>query len=121
MTLTSAGWPEASFDIASGSRQLTAECLEGCIADAFDAPQPVDLAILRRVRIPGRGPLRVVGDERLGLRVVHGESMADRFLAVVLAEDQWFSGHVVLAFDLRRIELDMIGAPRRKVAAAAAH
>src|SRR5690348_16245362 len=91
------------------------------VANGFDGAEDVHLAITGRLRIAARLPLRVIGDERLGLRMIDREPLAHRLLAVVRALDQRLAGDVVAAGDPRRIELDVIGASRPDVDAPPAH
>src|SRR5207249_118926 len=55
------------------------------------------------------------------LRVIDLEPLAHHFGFVVLALDQRFTGKVVATLVLRRIELDVIGAPARDVHTATIH
>jgi hypothetical protein len=98
-----------------------AEGGEDTVADLLDRPDAGNLVVAGRVRIPGRGPLRVVRDERLGLLVVDAEAFPDRLLLVVVALDEVLARGVVLARHLRRVVLDVVGAPRGQVDAAAGH
>src|SRR5437763_16298314 len=99
---------------------LTVQCGEAGRANFVDAADAVYTAILRRERVSRRRPLYIISDKRLGLLVIDGETLAHRFFLVVVALDQIFAGDVVLAGNLRRIELDVIRAARRRVYAPAA-
>src|SRR4051812_12562405 len=78
-----------------GSRSLFLQRSEDALLDLFNAPCAGDPAAARRLRIAGRRPLCVIIDERTGLRAIDLEALAHRFLAVVIAQDQRLSGHVV--------------------------
>ena len=67
------------------------------------------------------GPLAVVADQRLGLLVIDLKALQDGLFLVVVALDQRLAGDVVLALDLGRIELDVIGAAGGDVHATTAH
>ena len=91
------------------------------LRDLVDRADAGDLAVLRRLRIARGGPVPVVVDQRPRLRAIDLEALPHRLLAVVVALDQRLAGDVVLALDLRRIELDVVGAARGGVHAAPAH
>ena len=75
-------------------------------------PVPEDSRILRRVGVAACGPARVVVDQLLGLIVIDLQPLAHGVFLVVVALNQIFAGGVVLARDLRPIEVDVIGAAR---------
>src|ERR671931_15883 len=102
-------------------RILSGERGEHAPLDLLDRPEPGDSAIARRAGLAALGPAPVVVDERARLRAIDFEALPHRFLAVVVSLEQRLAGHIVFALRLRRIELDVVGAPRRRMHAAAAH
>ena len=70
---------------------------------------------------PDAAHVEVVLDQRLGLRVVHVETLAHGLFAIVVALDQILAGDVILGRSLRRIEPDVISAPRSGMHAPPAH
>src|SRR2546421_12595744 len=92
-------------------RILSAKRGESALLDLLDRTEAGDLAVLRRLCIARRCPARVVTDERARLPAVYLEAIAHRLLAVVVALHERLAGRVVLAFDLRRIELHVGSAP----------
>src|SRR5579875_1599185 len=102
--------PEGAACVAQRMRRLL-QRVECALADFLDGAEPGDLAILRRLQavfLAALRPVAVIRDQRLGLRLIHLEALLHRFFLVVVALDQRLARHVVLAFDLRRIELHVI-------------
>mmetsp|Transcript_6315 Transcript_6315/g.25625 ORF Transcript_6315/g.25625 Transcript_6315/m.25625 type:complete len:609 (+) Transcript_6315:468-2294(+) len=94
---------------------------QGALRDVVHRPQALDAPVLGRIGVATGGPLRVVIDQRARLRGIDVEALADRGFLVIGALDQVLAGFVILALDLGRIELDVVGTTRRRVRAAAAH
>src|SRR5471030_483370 len=87
------------------------QCIEYARADFIDGAKARDPPILRRLQaivVAMCRPRVVVLDQRLGLRDIHVEPLLHGLFLVVVALDQRLTGDVVLAFLLRRIELDVI-------------
>src|ERR687887_59602 len=99
-------------------RILSGERGEHAPLDLLDRAEPGDTAIARRAGLAARGPAPVVVDERARLRAIDFQPLSHRFLAVVVALNQRLAGHVVLALRLRRVELYVVAAPRRRMHAA---
>src|SRR5690606_3234457 len=84
------------------------ERLERAIGDLLDAAHAADGAVFRRGGGLGTGPLAVVVHQRAGLRAVDLQALLDGLFLVVVALDQRLAGHVVAAFGLGRVELDVV-------------
>src|SRR5574343_788114 len=95
--------------------------VENALGNCINAADTGNLANLRCLGIAFGGPLAVEVDQRLGLRVVDFEALLDGFFLVVIALNQVFTGHVILALDVPRVELDVVGTARRQVGTATGH
>src|SRR6266851_5165450 len=91
------------------------------IANLRDRADTRDFPILRRARVALRGPIRIVVHERPRLLPVDLEPLPDRLFPVVVALNQRLAREVVLTRYLRRIEFDVVDAPRAGVYPAPAH
>src|SRR6267143_295370 len=91
------------------------------IANLRDRADTRDFPILRRTRVTLRGPIRIVVHERPRLLAVDLEPLPKRLLPVVVALYQRLTRHVVLTRCSRRIEFDMVDAPRAGMYPAPAH
>src|SRR5690606_6795167 len=94
-----------------------AQRLERARGDLVHAAQTVDGTVLGRVGRVDAGPVAVVVHQRARLVAVDLQALLDGFFAVVVALHQRLAGQVVLAGDLGRVELHVVGAPGRRVAA----
>jgi hypothetical protein len=92
--------PAAYFSASKGVRVISSTLRRGRRSCAPWAPW----------RRPLAAHSAVVLDQRLGLRVIDVEALLDGFFLVVVALHQVFAGDVVLALDLGRVVLDVVGA-----------
>ena len=60
-------------------------------------------------------------DQRFGLRMIDSQPFPDGFFLIVITLHQRFAGDIIPAFDFRRIEFDVIGAPRGRMDATTAN
>src|SRR5574343_801006 len=107
-------WPETTKPRMAGlcgwgAERSASQCFEGAGGDFFDAAGAADGTVLGRCCRVLLGPARVVVNQRAGLVAVDVQALLDGFFLVVVALHQRFASHIVLAFDLGRVELDVVG------------
>ena len=94
---------------AAGAIPSAGQGLHGAGGDVVHAAHAVDLAVLGRVLRIGLGPAGVVVHQGTCLGGVDLQALLHGLFLVVVALDQRFASHVVLAFNFGRIELDVVG------------
>src|SRR5881398_1492787 len=94
---------------------------ENAVPYIFHCTFAGELEVPRRTRLAGRGKVRVVIDERFGLRVIVLDAFGYGLLAVIRALHERFTRDIVLASHFRWIEVDVVCASRAGMHAATAH
>ena len=87
----------------------SADCGKNGVLDLLDSACAVNRHWLWRMGVTRGVPLPEVLDQWAGLRMINLQTFLDGLFLVVGSLDQFFASDIVLAFNFRRVEFDVIG------------